>query len=70
VHAEHAELAQRRGELVDRHGRRLEPVPDVRDDLVADEGADGVADVALLVGEQGIEGEVVGGTDRRRGGGG
>ena len=44
--------------------RLLEPVADVRHDLVADEGADGVADVALLVGEEAVDGEVVVGADR------
>jgi hypothetical protein len=64
VHPQHAELAQFRRQLGERHRRLLEPLPHVRHDLVADEGADGVADIALLVGEERVKGEVVAGADR------
>ncbi len=49
MHPEHAELSQLRRELVGREARLLKPLADVRKDLVGDEGANGVADVALLV---------------------
>ncbi len=64
VHAEHAELAELRRELARREARLLEPVADVREHAVAHERAHGVADVALLVGEQAIDVEEVLGTER------
>ncbi len=54
VHPEQAELPQFTRQL-DRDRPGLEPVADVRGDLVGDECADGVANVALLIGQLAID---------------
>ena len=69
VHAEHAELAQLARQL-ERDARLLEPLADVRHDLVLHELADGVADHALLVAEQAVDGEEVARAQVGAGGGG
>ena len=58
VHAEEAELAQLRHQLA-RQDPLLEPVADVRQHVLAHEGAHGVADRPLLVVEQGVDREEV-----------
>ena len=69
VHAEDVQLAELLGEL-ERDRGLLEPVADVGDDLVLDESADSVADVALFVREKRVDREEVGGVDLGGGGGG
>ena len=59
VHAEHAEAAELLGQLARRDGAGLEPVGDVRAEVVVAELADGVADRPLLVGQQGVGGDQV-----------
>jgi hypothetical protein len=58
VHPEEPELAELRDQLA-REDPLLEPVADVRQDLLADEGANGVADRALFVVEQPVDREEV-----------
>jgi hypothetical protein len=52
VHPQQVQLAELGRQLQDRHLAAVEPLAGVGDDAVADERAHGVADVALLVGEQ------------------
>jgi len=62
VHAEHADPAKLLSKL-GRDSSLLEPVAGVRDDPVAHEGADGVADVALLIGQHVVDAQEVPGAD-------
>jgi hypothetical protein len=58
VHAEQSELAELDRELA-RENAVLEPFGDARQHAVANERADGAADVPLLVGEQRVDVEEV-----------
>ena len=58
MHAEEAELAELRHQLA-REDPLLEPVADVGQHLLADEGAHRVADRPLLVVEEGVDPEEV-----------
>ncbi len=65
VHAEHTRLAQPSGEFPRGYGSPLEPVRDVGAQVAVAHGADGVADVAFLVGQQGVDPEQVEGVEGR-----
>ncbi|ALE74212.1 hypothetical protein FRP1_16525 [Pseudonocardia sp. EC080625-04] len=64
VHAEHPQLAQLDRELAHRQLAGLEPAGHVRPEPLVAEPADGVADRALLLAEQGVEVEQVQGAGR------
>jgi crotonobetainyl-CoA:carnitine CoA-transferase CaiB-like acyl-CoA transferase len=66
VHPENAQPAELGGQRP-RQRTALEPIAGVGDNAVADERADGVADVALFVGQQRVDCEEVGGLDARCG---
>ena len=57
VHAQDAELAELASELACGDRARLEPVGDLRLDAALDEVAHDIADRALLLGEQAVDGE-------------
>ena len=65
MHPEEAELAEL-GDQLARQDSLLEPVADVGQDVLAHEGADGVADRLLLVVEEGVDREEVERVERGR----
>ena len=71
VHAEQAELADRRREVARRQRAVLVPLLDVREHAVRGEAPHGLRDEPVLVGEEPLQAERIEGADlRARGGGG